>query len=969
MWRKKLPYYFRGIELEDIKFSGESADAEFVIWLCTRYLKKKPGTVPVVLMRAQCYEVLKKTAELWADVELAYALDDTFIPAIYTFAMSLIDRNDIDRALPLLALIKDHPAAGGGVDASLSEICMRQAKANIGCEYQLRAWLSNFDNIRYANAYLFKLTYSNAPELICAQEHKFWADTLAPIKANESISESARKPNNLGMHKGVEIERKKIGYWGSDFREHSVRYFSRPLIENHDHNNWEVFIFDDNFIKTLSDRNTQAFIAAAEHYYDTSNWSDDQVVDFILSHKLDVLMDITGHTSANRMHRWQQRLAQVMITGLAYPPTTGLSSIDYKIVDVHMLSEDSHRYYAEKQLVMPESFWCFDPMEDAYYNNQPPYKSSEYLTFACMGNSAKISEPMMQAWAQILRVRFNVRLLIVSPSFADHMTVRNFTEHMNVAGIDLSRLTCRTTFDRNELWQRYAEVDLILDTFPFNGGTTSCWATYAGVPVLTLAGNSLSSCMGKSIMTNLGFSEFIAESIDDYVDKAINIASNPEIIDRFRSCARSRFVASSLGDGKKFTKQFEAECERLLDSPAQIPEPDVPPLPLKEMLRRAKMVWYGGNISACERMLALCRRHYSDAIEIDELHAETLLGQKEFTQLGELNANIPSSHRLMHLGAMCDVASGNYLAASEKARAFCEMKLANSDVATELQMQLWEKWLEVQMSNSLKKFTTSIAVCSTTTKAIFWLIHEDETKFKEQKEEIQSLLLDNCIELTFEYVCKHERAESYNMLLKKYAEANDLVIVLREGVEPVDSNIIQALESTLQTADVVGAAGGLRWEQKDWTLDIPDFKAWGLMRPSLLNDTLFELHFAGVDTRPVVDGAVVLDGKLLAFYPGRLSTLLFDDDMGDAGLWIEEDWCHRAYLAGNRLAVHRALGVVMHPTSEMQSFHTAAGQKNLLTRLKFDPLRLPNVNHDVCTVQVKSKEMGVLIGKLFTQQT
>jgi hypothetical protein len=116
-----------------------------------------------------------------------------------------------------------------------------------------------------------------------------------------------------------------------------------------------------------------------------------------------------------------------------------------------------------------------------------------------------------------------------------------------------------------------------------------------------------------------------------------------------------------------------------------------------------------------------------------------------------------------------------------------------------------------------------------------------------------------------------------------------------------------------------------------------------------------------------VNDAVVLDGKLLAFFPSKLSSIKFDDEMGDPGLWIEEDWCHKAFLQGHKLAIHRALGVVTHPTTEMSSMHTAAGQKGLLQRLVFDPLRLPNVNHDISTVQITHLEMGVKIGKLFTE--
>lgn len=966
MWRRKLPYYFRKIEQTDIEFSGNPKDAEFVIWLCTRYLKKKPNNVHVILSRAKCYEALAKYRECWADIELAYALDDTFIPAIYAYATMLLDQNDIENALPLLSLIKDHPLAGDGVNAALSEICMRQAKANVGCEYQLRAWLCNFDEIRYANAFLFRLTYSNFSEMTCSQEHQFWAKTLIPVVDTKPTDKEAIKPVNHGTLKTAGKKRKKIGYWGSDFREHSVRYFSRPLIENHDHNNWEVYVYDDNFKKPAPDQHTEAFIAASENYFDTTSYHDDQVVGLILSHELDILVDITGHTSANRMHCWQHRLARVMMTGLAYPPTTGLSSIDYKLVDIHMVSEKSHQYYTEKQLILPESFWCFDPKEDAYYNDQPPYKKSKNVIFACMGNAAKISDEMMQAWAKILKGASNVQLMVVSQSFGDATIVKNFTENMEYAGVDLSRLTCRPAYGRDELWQRYSEVDLILDTFPFNGGTTSCWATYAGVPVLTMAGKSLSSCMGKSIMTNLRFPEFVVNSFEEYVEKAINVAKKPEIIARFRSCARKNFVESSLGNGKKFAKEFELICEQVLDHAANVPAPNVPPLPLQEMLRRARMIWYVGNIPACERILNLCRAFYGKADEISEFYAETLLGQKRFNELSEIIATMAGSNKLRHIGALCDIAQSNDTAAIEKIRVLCAECPDVSDKIQYLQTRLWRAWLKVYDSGKIPQKEIEIKLKHATRKYAFFLIHDDDVEFEKHKNQIEALFQDGLRYIAFEKVSKMERADSLNLLLKKYGSSDVMVLLLRDGVEPVDPGMLSELEAMLQRFDVVGPAGGLRWEQKDWTLDLPEYKAWGLMRPSLLNEALFELHFAGIDANAVVEGAVVLDGKFLAFYPSRLSALLFDDDMGDAGLWIEEDWCHRVFMAGHTLAVHRALGLVMHPTLEIQSIHTAAGQKNLLTRIAFDPLRLPNVNHDVCTVQVKSKDIGVLVGKIMT---
>jgi predicted O-linked N-acetylglucosamine transferase (SPINDLY family) len=302
------------------------------LWLSDRYLRKFPGAVPVVLVRAQCYTNLGNKPMAKRQVEAAYALDDNFVPAIFHYAKQQVDSGAVEEALRLFALIKDHPFIKDSVDSSLSELCMRRGNAALAREYQLRSWMANFDNLRHANGYLFRLTYSCTDELEIAQEHQFWGETLIPYSgvprgAYQAALARALKIKNPAVP--VKTDKIRIGYWGGDFKEHSVRYFSRPLIEAHNKEKFEIIIYDDNILEGVPDEHAKAFRKATPFFMVTAAMDDDALAALIESHRLDILVDIQGHTSANRLHLLQHRFAPLQITALAYPPTTGLSTIDY----------------------------------------------------------------------------------------------------------------------------------------------------------------------------------------------------------------------------------------------------------------------------------------------------------------------------------------------------------------------------------------------------------------------------------------------------------------------------------------------------------------------------------------------------------------------------------------------------------------------------------------------------------------
>ena len=995
-WRKQFRFFFRRVTTQDIDQAIErvssQGDWQHVLWLCNRHLKRNSQAVPVVLVRARCYQALGQNELHRKDLALAYALDDTYVPAIYQRAVSWVEDKQTEDAIRIIALIKDHPAIKDYVNSLLGTLCSRRAGAELASEYQLRAWMANFDHIRFANSFLFSLAYVDVDELRMASEHVFWAETLLPYVAptgktkdrllaqvDEKLGVKPRHPSSQEVSRSAKL---RIGYWGGDFKEHSVRYFFRPLLEGHDQGAVDVYVYDDNFMNAPPDQHTEAIRSHAHYFQNTMELSDDEVVALIQSHQLDVLVDVQGHTSANRLHLWQARLARIQMTGLAYPPTTGLRSVDYKFVDAHMVHPEIERYYAERPLVFPESFWCFDPKTEASYNVEPPYRRQSHITLGCWGNAAKISKPLMQAWARILNEAPNARLQVVSHTFGDPVTEKAFIDQLRDAGLPLERVACRGAYGLDELWVRYQEVDLMLDTYPFNGGTTSSWSLYAGVPVLTLAGQSLQSRMGQSMMTNLGFPEYVVDNADAYVNKALDVICRPEQLDAFRAVARQRFKSSGLGDGTKFARQFEELCRTALANLEADPngvnpsESRIPPLPLSEMLRRARMVRYHGQLNAFERILNVARKHYGNDLRVRDFEVEGLMAQASFDAVRDVCCSVPEpSVYMLHALALTAVVEGKLDLAEDFARQLIHADVSLGEHAFgsqshfKQQQMLWSAWLAVR--DQIQDSPVDSPVEMTTQpepRRLRWLIvvvGRDGGKCDDRAKQLRDLL-EACPHAVDVRTCDFwARVETLNAILADEADDYDHVIAVRDHVQLADTAALDRIAIALKDADIVSPAGALRWVQKEWAQDVPEYKYWGLMRPSLINKGSFELYFAGEAALEVLNGARVLDGQMLAFSPAKVRHEQFDERLEEAGYWAEEAWTNKLAEGGSRLAVHRGLGVIVNPTPDVNSLHTSAGLHQLLSRLNVDPLAIPIENYDIQTLQVRTPGEGLSVARAY----
>jgi len=989
----------RTAKVKALQAQGDYAGASLLL---LRLLRKQPDDISLLLHMAFCHKRLGNKASHLALLQHAYRLDDRRLDVLYQLCQALIDMRRSEEALPYLALLKDSADFAAQVDQILGSLAMGHGEAVRARDFMLAAWLSNFENPYAGMGYLFPLAYAEADEARLAQEHQFWADTLAPrpvpdaslppappsraLKSLRLLPQPAAKSSPDGA--SVKI---RVGYWGADFREHSVRYFSRPLIENHDKTRFEVLIYSQNAAEMPYDAQTEAFQAAADYFFDVGPLSDAELEVFMVAHQLDVLVELSGHTAGNRLPMLTLRLARVQLTGLAYPPTTGLRSVDAKFMDPHIHTPQASAYYAENPLVLPHALWCFDPMTDVPDVGPPPVLKNGYITFACMGNLAKVTPNMLNCWSQILHALPSARLLIQSPSFGDPAIALAFEARLDAAHIDRSQIILSPAQPTKDFWTRYQEIDLILDTYPFNGGTTSCYSAYAGVPLLTLSGQSLISRVGRSIVCNLGFASLAVDSYDQYVQRALELAHDNTLLATFRREARARLRSSSMGNGKKFAAEFEAAALDLLRQARAgelVNRSTVAPLPQQVLLQRAELVWYHGHVDGSRRILDLCLRHYPACGAAHVLRAR---------QMARMGALLPArSLVIQHLHVLEPAAAadahlllasialnlGTPAPAQTALGALTALKAQGHLTATQIR--------QIRLLSAARQVATQASVPSPASLPMRVAASPAPAPGVAGADPLRVLVLVPCfqeadlqaLEEQARSQCAHppgwdiayrscdprDRIAAYNQTLAQ--STHDMVVFMQPQLRLYQPALFSELAAALQDADVVGCGGALRWVQKDWALDLPAYRAWGLMRPSPVRENMVDVHVAGEMDGPLVPGAVVLDGKFLACRPAAVRAIALDEDLYDTLSLAEEDWTNRLHGAGRRLAIHRNLGLLVPSAHSPVVPFVTQGQKHLLQRLQLDPLALTIRNYESSSAPVAGARVAQqVMDRFFNQKT
>ena len=363
-----------------------------------------------------------------------------------------------------------------------------------------------------------------------------------------------------------EIDKNKkinIGFVSPDFDlNHSTIFFLKSILKNINKEKFKIFIFS--FAKKRIDDPSQNELRNfADQWLDLENAENQQTINLIQENKVKILVDLMGYTSPNRLEIFNSRVCPIQISWLAYCNTTGLDEIDYIIADKNLILEGEEKHYSEKVLKLPEIWNTHCGFNYKRNYNKIKNLNDSYFTFGSLNNFQKISKETIEVWAAILKQSKNYNLILKSSEFCDQSTLlQKFSEH-NV-NKQIKILNRKNFKDKKDHLDLYKEIDLALDTFPYNGVTTTFEALWMNVPVLVLNGFNFNSRCGESIMKNSGLDYFIAKDKNDYIEKALNIANNKDQLIKYRQIIYDNILSTPLFDSKKFTENFQNLLKSLL---------------------------------------------------------------------------------------------------------------------------------------------------------------------------------------------------------------------------------------------------------------------------------------------------------------------------------------------------------------------------------------------------------------------
>jgi protein O-GlcNAc transferase len=345
----------------------------------------------------------------------------------------------------------------------------------------------------------------------------------------------------------------RIGYVSGDFRDHALAFFIEPVLARHDRKSFEIFCYSN---YGRADAVTGRLKSVADHWREVSALNDAALATLVRDDAIDILVDLSGHTLHNRLLAFARKPAPVQATWLGYLNTTGLEAMDYRITDAQASPPGPlDALHSEKLVRLPDSQWCYRPPAGCPAVSPPPSASSGRITFAAFTNLSKIGQPTIELWARLLARVPGSQLLVVSAILASvpDAYVERFTRH----GIAPERLRLAGTMPFTDYLALHGSADIVLDTFPYSGGTTTCHSLWMGVPVVSLTGETTTSRGGASLLHAIGLPELVAQTPEQYLEIAAALAADPRRLAALRAGMRARMAASPLMDEVRFTRNLE----------------------------------------------------------------------------------------------------------------------------------------------------------------------------------------------------------------------------------------------------------------------------------------------------------------------------------------------------------------------------------------------------------------------------
>ncbi len=349
----------------------------------------------------------------------------------------------------------------------------------------------------------------------------------------------------------------RIGYVSPDFREHCQSLFTIPLLQNHDRDEFEIYCYSS---VERPDETTRRIAGLGSVWREVRTQDDAALAATIRADRIDILVDLTMHMADGRPLLFARKPAPIQVAWLAYPGTTGLDAMDYRYSDPRLDPDGFDADYQERTLRLPDSFWCYDPQSSESPVGAPPALLRGFLTFGCLNNPCKLTDSTLQLWGAVMRQLPTSRLLLMARSGRPRASL---LLRLAAHGIAAERVSFVPYRPRAEYLRTYHEIDIGLDTFPYNGHTTSLDALWMGVPVVSRVGRTCVGRGGLSQLFQIDLTALAADTDSQFTAAALALAQDLPRLAALRAGLRQRLASSPLMNAPRFARNLEASYRRL----------------------------------------------------------------------------------------------------------------------------------------------------------------------------------------------------------------------------------------------------------------------------------------------------------------------------------------------------------------------------------------------------------------------
>lgn len=466
-----------------------------------------------------------------------------------------------DKLSLLATLANAHQAAGHlGRAAELARRLLAREPQHLGARMVLAGAASSSGHAPACDRLYRELfeQFGNLPGL--ASNWLFEGNYLLHLSPEELFARHRRWARMFNEAPATLVPRRhdgplRVGYVSGDFCRHPVGHLVLAIIQKHDRQAVEPIAFSTTL---REDELTRELKSAFAGWHEVFVTSDDELLARIREEKIDILVDLSGHTAFHCLRVFARRAAPVQVTWIGYFHSTGLENIDYLLTDPATSPAELGQHFSETPIHLGSTRFCYFPPPYSPPVASPPVLRGHPFTFGCFNRLAKLGDDVIAAWAEILHRAPHSRLWLKAGALVDAWVRHDLAERFRACGIADHRLVLSAGSGHSAMLEEFEMIDLCLDPFPFTGGATSLEAFWMGVPTLTVPGATMVSRQTHAMNVNLGLAErFSSSGVRDYIDRAVALANDPRPLSPLRAQLRERMAQSPLCDGETFTRRLE----------------------------------------------------------------------------------------------------------------------------------------------------------------------------------------------------------------------------------------------------------------------------------------------------------------------------------------------------------------------------------------------------------------------------